>query len=292
MPTAIEQFQRLKFAGIQIPYQSIQTSGGMRDHVHEYPHIPGGSPEKLGRRLYTIRVQTRFDNRLKNPKYAKLYPNDLGVLMALFEDGVTDSLVIPGIGEIRAYCVNWTRTLASRLQSGEDVELEFREDQESAYLVLTQINLPAADMATMLGDLDRLTPEPKPSIFQIIRDGINGVLAYRDQALMYRGAIIEKIEELKRLCDEADATLDLLKNPINYELIAAFQRLWQSVNNLAEEIAGVSEFRTYVTPRDMTAQDVSMAIFGDTLHVADVLNLNAITDPYAIQAGTSIRYFR
>jgi hypothetical protein len=291
----LDELQRLKFGVFVIPYQSIKVTGGLRDHVHEYPHVPGGSPEKMGRKLYSVSVSARFDARISSPEVTRgypdgIYPTGLNLLIADFEHQATRDLVIPGTGTFPAYCRNWSTTLETQVRSGASVELEFVEDQDAEFLSLTAVALPTAAMATMLGDLDTFSPKPPPSLFDSIRAAINGVLAYRDQALMYRGVLVSKIEALRALFVEADDTLDELKNPVNAELIDAFQRLWEAVEDLAANILGTGPLATYVAPRDMTAAEVSRAIYGDTVHVVDVLNLNAIEDPDLIRAGTRIRY--
>jgi len=61
MPNAFENLRKTAFDGIEFPIESIKVKGGLRFHVHEYPHVPGGDAEKLGRRLYEIEIVGNFE---------------------------------------------------------------------------------------------------------------------------------------------------------------------------------------------------------------------------------------
>jgi hypothetical protein len=290
----LDTLQPLKFGGITMPYQRITVRGVQRDHVHEYPHVHGGAAEKLGRKLYEISVSSKFDERIGRGggRFAnRNLLTDLGVLQQYFENGDTQDLYIPNIGEIRAYCTNWTRELSVQWRSGESVELTFREDQESDFLTLTTLQFQVGVMSVQLGDFESLSPDPMPSVFQQIREGVNAILAFRDTAQMWAGFLAEKIEGMRALFQEADETLDLLNDPENWELLEAMKRLWESVNDFAETALGIDQFKTYTTPSEMTADEVSSAIYdGDSSYAIDILNLNAIGDAYHIPAGTDIKY--
>lgn len=295
MPTPFDQLKSFSFNNIPFPYQRFSVSGGLRDHVHEYPHTAGGAPEKLGRKLYEIQVTANFQAALWTKKYANLWPNDLGVLRALFEDQTTSDLHIPTIGTIKAYAVSWNEIATAQNRSGVEVELTFREDQESAFLVAGVLQLGTGAMKSKVEEFENLAAQTvpgKPSIFDTIIDAANFVLSFKDQFDLYGSLLESKILSLVSLMNEADRQLKELDDPTNYAVLDAFQDLWLSVLQLQRDIRERGEsFRFFTTPMTMALQDVSSRIYGDASRSAELLQLNALEDPFDIPANTVIRYY-
>lgn len=289
----LDALQPLKFGGISLPYQRIQIRGSHRKASHEFPHVPGGAQEKQGRKLYEITVSTTLDERIGGfgGRYnGRNLLNDLGALVEFFENGDTLPLYVPNIGEFQAMCTNWDRTLDVQLRSGEQVELRFEEDLGEGWLVLTRLKLQGRIVANASYAVDTLLPVPAPSIFATIRAAVNSILAFRDTAMMWAGFVEAKILGLQALFIEAIDTVELFNDPENWELLEAVKALWESVNDFAETALGIDSFRSYTTPQEMSAGEVSQAIYGDTAHATDIMNFNAIGDPYSIPAGTRLRY--
>ena len=131
--SVFDSYPQASFSGITFPVESSRIKGGIRDHIHEYPHSPGGSPEKLGRMLYEFTVQVHFDARFTN--YPGLYPQSLNQLTTLFEAQTTADFRLPQMpASVSCYCRAWTREMTNRIRSGERVELVFMEDQSTLYL--------------------------------------------------------------------------------------------------------------------------------------------------------------
>ncbi len=42
----------------------------------------------------------------------------------------------------------------------------------------------------------------------------------------------------------------------------------------------------------MRINEISAAIYGDATHVDELLQLNALSDPFDVKAGTRIRYYQ
>jgi hypothetical protein len=289
----LDDLKRFSVDGIVLPYQRIRVRGGQRDHVHEFPYVPGGLPELFGRKLYEIDVSIRIDDAIMRAggyyRGRNLYTN-LNVLQGRWEDGRRMSLYLPNIGEIQGYAVDWERDLDVRVRSGETCEVKFREDQDQANLVMkTLSNKPVAAVAQKLGALEATMPVPPPSIFDQIRNAVNQLLAIRDQAQMWTDFVAVKIAGLLALFREADETLDLLLDPQNHEMLEAMHALWASVQEMQTE-AGTIE--TYTTTRDMDAASAAQAIYGTTAEAVSIMNLNALEDPYRIPAGTALKYLK
>jgi len=290
----ITDLDPLKFAGVRIPYESITVRGGVRDAVHEFPHAAGGAPEKLGRKLYEIEIQARFSSGLIDPELLYLWPRQLNELQRSFENQTTEDLQLPSIGVIKAYCTNWTRTISARFLNGEVTTLQFREDLADQFLVEKVLTGDVRGISELNNKLqlegDKI--EPKPGIFDTIDAAVNVVRAVLDTADLYGQLLDAKVQTLLNILEEADRRWQDFNEPDNLAALEALHQIWEATLNLWNDLfqnnATISE---YTVPREMTAADVSTAIYGDTTHAVDIMNLNPLDDPYRITAGTTIRYY-
>lgn len=292
---AFSKLQRAGFAGIQFPISSLEVRGGLRDHVHEYPHAPGGAPEKLGRKLYSIRMVGNFQATFRS--YPNLWPLSLSKLRALFELQVTDDLVIPTIGTIKAYCHDWSQVATSAILSGEVATFEFYEDQSSLFLVDRLITTQAANLQTQLARMDAaavladFSKSPRTGLFDAISNAVNGVLAFKDTNDALGDLLVAKVLATADLCAQADR-LPMMNDPRNSKLADALHDLWDTLQSQAQNIINKqSPVRIYTVPSTMAVSDVSRAIYGDTTHAVELMQLNALEDALAIPAGTKVRYY-
>lgn len=291
MTTALDQLVRAAFGGIQFPIRKCAVKGGLRDHVHEYPKSPGGAPEKLGRKLYTISMEAPFFDVF--PTYDELYPTALGTLFGMFEEETTDALVVPSVGTIQAYCVNWSRDLEAKVRSGEVAQFEFREDQSSAFLVENIINIQARDLTTVASQMQSETDAAGVSdLFSGVQNAIGQVTGLVDQVELYGSLAQAKILGIVGAFDELDRTVDALSDPANYALLEAFLSTWQAANDLNDNMLKQrSPIVSYVVPKTMAVSDISRALYGDASHSIDILSLNPIEDAFSVLGGTKLKVF-
>lgn len=290
--TTAADLGHLSFYGIRIPYQSLAIKGGMRNHTHVYAHSPGGAPEKNGRSLYEITVATIFND---DSSERRLWPDRLNHLTRIFEGGETHDLTLPQIGTIQAFATGWTRTLTAQALNGEDVSITFLEDQSYAFLMSRMLTTRKQSLyvhAQTLQDFS-VTVSPVPSIFDEIQSAVNGVFAVFDQADLYGGLVVAKAEQLFAILERADKTIDTLKDPLNHEALRALHEMMLRSLDLIESVASSPDpFSTWTVPQPMTATEISMSIFGNTTRTGDIIQLNAIEDPFNVPAGATIRYFK
>lgn len=290
--SALDEMVQASFDGIVFPVKRVQVRGGLRDHVHEYPKSPGGAPEKLGRKLYTITMEGPFLNTF--PKYgADLYPGSLGTLFDRFENEITSDLVVPNIGTIKAYCTNWSRDLEAKIRSGEMANFEFREDQASAFLVEHLINIQARDLSTVASTLsDEADAAGVGKSFGSLMSSISQITHLVDKVEIYGSLAQAKILGVVGAFDELDKTVDALNDPANYTLIEAFLTAWQAANDLNENIIKErSPIVSYTVPKTMAVSDISRALYGDASHAIDLLSLNPIEDAFSVLGGTVLKVF-
>lgn len=290
MSTAHDKIQRAAFDAIEFPVSSVEVMGGLRDHVHEYPHQDGGDPELLGRKLYVIRMRALFHRRFL--AYPDLYPGRLDKLRAKWEAGTTAGLVIPTIGTMRAYCFNWNQKLEAKIRSGQAVELEFREKSAKTIASTFKVTQLAAGLGEYMVILGDAVKPDMVSIFDAMQLAVNAVTAYLDTAGMYGNLLESKLLQLKRVLEEFHR-LDGMQDAENYAIWNALQEIGRTTqalaDNLQNQAGGLAE---WTTPEDMTVQQISVALYdGDATRAMDILQLNPIEDAFKVPAGFTIRYY-
>lgn len=290
-----KKLKKASFMGYPFPVTSVSVQGSIRDHIHEYPHADGGAPEKLGRRVYIIKMSALFFTNGK--EYPHLWPTTLNYLRTYWEKSTTGPLVIPTIGTIQAYCRTWTTEQTSKVLSGETADLEFVEDQGSAQLVESLISATPTfveqfgkyNAAMLLAEFGK---EADISIFDAVANAVNGVLAFGDSVEAAGNLISAKLLNIADLCSLADKTLTA-QNPMNHPIMEALKQIWDTANNANSTFfKSQADMRTYVTPSGpLPIGSISSAIYsGDSSRGVELMQLNAIEDPFAIPAGTKIKY--
>lgn len=296
IPTIFDAHQPMSFAGQRYPFERYEVTGEFRDHIFEYPHTPGGVPEKLGRSLYRINVDAFFDGNLILDDYSgtKLWPDGFNIIRKLFETGQTDDLVIPTLGTLPAYIKSFKWTEDSMRRSGVKASISFVEDSSRSY-IQSQLAAPSTgnleDKASAAKSAWDQFPK-KNSIFDQINMLVADVTAYRDSLTLYSDIFESKMLSLLSALALANDTVAELGDPHFIFGLTALHDLWEATRNLRDDIQSTGvEMRYYVVPKQMGVGEISVAIFGDSTHSADILGLNVILDPLAVPAGTRIRYY-
>lgn len=289
---AIEALGAMSFAGIEFPVESYEIIGGMRDHTHEYPHADGGSNEKLGRSLYTIRVEANFQSTFA--KYPKLWPENLRDLRKYFEDQETKILVVPTLGAIDAYCRSWTQRVSAKILSGEKASFEFKEDNG----IFTQFDksntfesaVVEFDAKKALADFqnDKKTSD----LFDVIGNLANFIVSYADTFGAMSNLLGTKLMALSEMIKQVDRT-DFGQNPMNEPTIRALLDLWDATVIAGENLAiKKAPIQMFVVPATMDINSVSVAIYGSASRATELLQLNPVPDAGAlVPAGSRLRYY-
>jgi hypothetical protein len=290
---AMSQMRKLIWNDVEIPYQEITIDGAIDDHEHKYPHTAGAANEKLGRKLYLVTVKAQFDEQLISSRYAALYPGRLNTLLRGFEQQITAKMVLPNRGgEFQAYCTNWSTTLSVKIRSGEAVVLKFKEDRNEELLTAQNLEIQRRNLMDQNQALQGATDGFSGNIWDEITNGVNGVLAYLDQAELYGNLVAAKIEGLVQLIKTADETISELNDPANYAALEELHRLWETMLDVKDDLfEGGSKLRQYTTLTDGTVTDAAIAIYQDASKAGDLLGLNVIQDPLLIPAATTLNYY-
>lgn len=293
---AFTKLKRASFMGIEFPVSEVEVRGGIRDHIHEYPHADGGAPEKLGRKLYEIKMVGNFQATFV--KYPKLWPDGLKNLRQTFEKQLTGDLVIPTIGTIKAYARTWTQTMTPKSSlSGEIASFDFAEDQTDTSLVKEDLAVNIQVLPIMIGAVNaqRALAEfgaaRDISLFDALSNAVNSVLAVADIADAAAGLISAKILAVTDLCSQISNTLTA-KDARNAPLISALHDLWDTSQRANENLFQEKARQlTYVVPSTMSVSAISSVLYdGDASRGIEIMQLNPIEDPFAVRAGTKINY--
>jgi prophage DNA circulation protein len=290
--SAFDQLQTASFAGYAFPWSRLKVSCSLRDHVHVYPHAPGGQPEKLGRNLYEFHFTCPFHGTL--PKYPKLWPETLASLRVIFEGGRSFDLVVPTIGTITAYCVKWDEDADARHRSGVATEFAFREDASELFLVTEIIAARTAATFAARQTLDKRVSDAglTDSAFAKLSAAVTALEQVKDQFEIAAYAVASKAESVVALANRV-ASLPVLDDPRNYLVLDAVREVHFSALRLLLD-AGKATGKVVVphtVPTTMPVSLVSKAIYGDTTHSLEILRLNAIPDALAIPGGTQLRVY-
>jgi prophage DNA circulation protein len=297
--SAFDNLPRASFSGAEFPVESVRVKGGLRYHVHEYPHIDGGDLEKLGRRLYEIEMRAQFhsisnaDGTAGFGTWGPIWPSRLTLLRALFDARTTATLVVPSIGSIRACCIDWDQEMVAKVRSGEPATFRFIEDQETAFAFakLFSLDLNTLDRKVEMVSIQFDKVGIARSLTDQLVDAVDAALAIIDQVELAQLQVAAKIALVASLCREFDKRITELQQPENFRALDAMKDLWLAAQQLASnaDASGVT-FSAFLVRRAMSITDVAIAIYGDSSRSVELLQLNPIEDPFNIPPGTSVRY--
>lgn len=287
-----DTFKQASFGGLNFPIDSCKVNGGIRDHIHEYPHADGGTPEKMGRKLYEIRMSGLFQNTFK--AYPNLYPTTLNSLRDMWENETTADLVIPTLGTMKCYARAWSHDATAKVRSGERVDMVFIEDQQPDGLVAFIANTagPNGLGGNVANYISVLAGYPDaPSDFQLLIGLVNAALIAKDQADLQLLILQAKILQITSLC----ATLDrnfFLQDPLKWPLAQSMRDIWLTAqSSLLDLQQQFTTLQTYVTPNRCSVADIARALYKDASRSTDILQLNPIEDAFAVPPGFRIRYY-
>lgn len=292
MAAAFDDFPEASFNGLVFPYSDLKIPGGLRDHVHTYPHAAGGDPEKMGREVYTWTFTCPFHDTFR--AYPDLYPGQLTQLLGYFEQGETHALVIPNRGTKQAYCRNWTSTLSARARSGETLELVFVEDMAGDFTAQAILLVQQRDLGALATNLSALGDDlvPKPGLFDSIDALANDIASIKGSIEIASSTIAGKLASLDNLCQQLDGLTEL-QGAATAPIVDALHDLRDAASQLAADVQSKSrQLISFVVPRTMSINDIAKQLYGAADQASDILALNvAIDDAFAVPAGLTLKVY-
>lgn len=304
------------FSGLRFPAKWWKISSELRNHVHEYPHAPGGALEKLGRKVVRISVKAMFHNTFA--LYPDLYPKGAQLIQALHDDATTASLVVPNLGTLQMCMVKLDRE--SDMQhgrSGEAIEMDFLEDESNEFTLagITATSstalVPSAaqvqsDLAAVQGQIRAVSTSSSPQQQQIadlsqqryvaglvtaLQGAVQSFLAIGDTASLYGQSVALSLQTVVGLCQKLDA-VPSIHDPAFAALLDSIHALWaQAQNALNDLLSTGNKVAIFVVPTVMAIQTISTRLYGDATHALQLLQLNEINDAFRVPAGTELLYY-
>jgi prophage DNA circulation protein len=290
MADILDAFPHASFAGVAFPYTKIAIHGGLNYHLHTYLHRPGGEIESLGRKPYEFTFHCEFHATMR--AWAQAYPELLATLINLFESEITAGLVVPNVGTVQAKAIKWPRNLSARIRSGESVELVFLEDSQNQLVAaVTAFSMAAVPIqAAVLSNV--VTQQGlDPSLLDDLLNAVAALTAIRDQVELMGAMVEQKADQVMNACAALES-LAMFNDPMNWPILDALRDVWASANTVsADALARSLPLDSYFVPRTMTVSEVSIAVYGDTTHALEILQLNAFDDALAIPPGAIVEHY-
>lgn len=291
--SAFDELRIASFAGISFAVTRWSVRGRGRSHTHEYPKSPGGQPEKLGRGLYEIEFDAVFSTN--DPAHPGAFPDDLNTIRILFEKQETGRIVVPHLGELPGYAIDWSEDAdPARMRDGVRMKMKFLEDSEEE---LSLEKLVTSDYvsgkAYLLLDAIKPIKEAEPDLFESLEGAANEAIGAMDQVEAVGAQTSAKFEGVVSKVNQIDAKFSALSDPENWALTRALHDFGVAVIEKIEDLG--REFgphASYVTPTVMSVVQVSFAVYGDTTHAVDILKANDISDAFSIPEGTTLKVGR
>jgi prophage DNA circulation protein len=281
--------QPTAFDGLVFPCREYTVTGGVRDAVHEFPHADGGLPELLGRKLYTVKMRCVFDTAMKGIYAGAM--DRLTSLRALFNASTRAPLMIPSIGEIDAYAMDWEEAWTSKVNSGETFEITFREYQASdVFSTGVQSNYQAISASLDAAILDGLEIGIGGDFFGSIQKFTNSINAVADQGELMSEIYSSKVQGLANECRSLITRADELQQPKAWKVLADIRTIGVAAIRIHEDL--LQKLRNtflFTVPTDMDLFAISRAMYGDTSKVRELLLMNAIVDLDLVPRDTIIR---
>lgn len=288
---AFDEFLPASFAGLEFAIEGCEVRGGLRDHLHEYPHSDLTQPEKLGRRPYTIEMSCIFTTN--SFLYEHGFPDTINALRVLFDSGITDALHVPHIGTMQAYAVDWSDSMdPRRMRSGVRTKITFREDTgeiASPYKVAVTYSGIRARIEAVLADATALED---PDLLESLDDAFNQIDALGDQANLAANQVASKIDSVSSKVQKIDEMASSLSDPAAWPVVRSLHNLGVALSDLKADTQQKSKpTKSFTTPKLMGVSDVARDLYGDSARAVEVLQLNAIDDAFAIPANTTLTVY-
>lgn len=300
--SAADNLPRTQFGSVVFPSEVTRLRMQFRHHVHEYPHAPGGSPEKLGRGLVNVTVRASFQDRF--PAYPNLYPAGMQQMFVYAQNGSTQNLVHPSSGTFPAFIINWDQEKEAKLRSGEKVDIEFLEDQESSF-ALAAIATPDSS-ASLSPTSDQLAEDwlsasvqlgvttSDQSVFDALQNAVATVEGFSDTTQLYGNRYAAALTNVINLCSQVEK-LQSMQDVRAWPVLDTLFQLWEQAVSASKDLQSQRvQLQIYVVPRTMSVIEIAMFLYkGDASRQVDILTLNSdvITNPLRVRAATQIRYY-
>ena len=284
MPLAT-QIVRCAYRGVEFPCAEFKDSRGNASKAHTAWRVPGADLEFTGRDPLKITIRALFFNGMTGGWPEDMFPGQHNLLESEFLEHPQGELTHPFYGRISVQFDKFQRSFDPMVQQGVSVELEFTENNASAFYAIVQpqdspgpaLTSAAADADTAVAALtDKLAPLSPVVDTQL--DYLEDEDRDSAQAL---GALAEIQTAAQTQLDSA-----LLAGLDGHDAREAIRAvIAQSWAYRARYVTPKPQSRTYVAPARMGLARLAKEIYGDPTRAADLRRANTFPDELFVPAG-------
>lgn len=276
-----------------MPFEEAEKESGGRDHIHVFPHSPGGLPEKLGAELKSFTLRCFFDPAFEGiypSSYA--YPDTLDALEDAADSQVTGTLVLPTMKTpVRAYCRKVHRTQTAKVTSGERATISFMQDQTvEEKFAQTNIQSSANNLVADANTFAAITTDFDSTLPGTMMGLVGSLVALDGTSQQFSFLAASLVDQIADVADQFLLT-PVLDDPAYWIIVTACHDVLYDAILLGRNIQQNSApILLYIVPTEMTTQEISIAIYGDSTHADDIFDENEIDDALSVPAMTKIQY--
>lgn len=312
--------QTCKLDGIELPVASIRRSGGFSFARQRYPFRPGQDVEDTGREPLRFSLTIPLYEGMKLEGGAALYPARYEELMFLCVDSARSGeveYIDPVLGPYRVKIASFDVSDNSTERDGGLFTIELEEriaEEESLRLTLSETGGNALSRASELGEEVDAGLESrgvtKTDLAQGFKD--SGYPLEGDEVAWPEGevfssavssgfaalnagamAVDDVAAQVDRFTGRIDAVLafDALEELESWSVRSSLVRLRETFARAAERVVASDSRRitNYVTSGSTNLYRIAQQLYGDARQADAIARLNAIANPLAIPAGTTLR---
>lgn len=292
MTQPLDTLARATYGEITFPISALSVEGGHDFAEHTAYLRRGADMEPCGQKAYSGSFTIPCVNTPRLVKeYGELFRGLREGIVSLFEDVPIGELTLPGYRTFTAAVKTWASELDPDRRNGTDLKVTFMEHNATASLLTTGGNLPTntpASVALFATAADAAMLAVAASGWTAVASTIATQLARLESDALSFGAQSECFR-LMLAPVVGNLALSLFASAAAHNAAVALLTLRSSIYDLRSRYQPtLSEVRTYTVPQTMALWEIALTVYGDASRTRLLLAANAVSDPLAVKAGTTL----
>lgn len=279
------------YEGVAFPVTDASAESGHDGPEHEAYGRRGADCEPTGQEPYEGSITAAFLNHIEG--YRDLYPDTYRQLIEKFQTTPIGLLTHPFKGQFSAKIKRWRERFSSEVRNGAYVEFTFVEHNGEASVLSTTSNALPDDAPTtaesQAAQADTEMAATGATGYTPTSATITTQLAFLEAQVRSYAEIVSSINTMLAVVD-GNLALSGFSSASAHRAIVALERLRATIFALRSRyLARFERVGTYTVQRPMALWQVALAVYGDASKTALITQVNSITDPLFIRAGTVLQ---
>lgn len=286
-----DQIVRAAVNGVEFPCLEFSDSRGNSSVPHRAYRVDGADIERTGREPLKIRIKAAFLNALLGRAWpADMFPGQHDLVESVFLETPHCTLTHPFYGNIDVHFDDFKRAFDPGTQQGVYVELEFTENNATAYyaVAIAQSPEPGAALAETAEAADEAVAaldDELPALAPVV----DAKLAYLDDADRASAQAYAALAEIRTTAASL-ATAPSLAGIDGHDARGMLRAVEALTWDYAERyLTPRPQSREYVVPATMSLALVAAKAYGAADRAHLLRRANAIPDETRIPAGTTLK---